>query len=328
MIQQDFYTGEPVNSGSPNNFQNPNIINTGPTAESEAASMASFGKYDYDPSMRQATVTMPVQLTGGFGGTFNPYPNGGGIGAPPPPQFGGIPPYGYSPYGYYNPQPTYNYYRPYPTGDQMQFPPQQPCQTFQQPTTCHIPGINFSGEYLPPADYEQRITEMQMEYFSRQQELEAKQEVDRQSSVYGYGNMYGYNYYGIPYYNPYQYNALNNEFQSRIKAMQDEARENRLKFNLNIFILRNFVQQFFEMFRRSLRIFILPCFPVEWTCLPDFIKNENLMNIVRLLESVDYIFLAHSFFPFVLFTVSRTAPRYLDHLLKIFRLSPDQNSSL
>lgn len=240
MIQQDFYTGEPVNPGSPNNFQNPNIINTGPTAESEAASMASFGKYDYDPSMRQATAAMPVQLTGGFGGTFNPYPNGGGIGAPPPPQFGGIPPYGYSPYGYYtgygyyNQQPTYNYYRPYPTGGQIPFPPQQPCQTFQQPTTCHIPGVNFSGEYLPPADYEQRITEMQMEYFSRQQELEAKQEVDRQSSVYGYGNMYGYNYYGIPYYNPYQYNALNNEFQSRIKAMQDEARENRLKFNLNI----------------------------------------------------------------------------------------------
>lgn len=56
MIQQDFYTGEPVNPGSPNNFQNPNIINSGPTAESEAANMASFGKYDYDPSMRQATA--------------------------------------------------------------------------------------------------------------------------------------------------------------------------------------------------------------------------------------------------------------------------------
>ena len=134
MIQQDFYTGDPVDSGSPNTFQNPISIYTGPTAESEAASMASFGKYDYDPSMRQATVTMPVQHTGGFGGTFNPYPNGGGIGAPPPPQFGGIPPYGYSPYGYYTgygsfyPHTTYNYSRPSRTGRPIKFPPKQPWQ--------------------------------------------------------------------------------------------------------------------------------------------------------------------------------------------------------
>ena len=229
MIQQDFYTGEPVNSGSPNNLQNSNIINTGLSAESEAANMASFGKYDYDPSMRQASAVMPVQLSGGFGGVFNPYyPNSRGIGAPPPPQY-----YGYNYGGYYNPQPTYNNYRPYKTYP-YGLPPQYQYQQPQQPTTYHIPGVNFFGEYLPPADYEQRITEMQMEYFSRQQELEAKQEVDKQGSVYGYGNMYGYNYYGIPYYNPYQYNALNNEFQSKIKAMQDEARENRLKFNLNI----------------------------------------------------------------------------------------------
>ena len=225
MIHEDFYTGEPVNSGSPANFPDTNIINTGPGAEVEAANMASFGKYDYDPSMRQ--MTMPVQLTGGFGGTFNPYPNMG-IGAPPPPQPG----YGYNPYGYYyNPQPTYNYYRPY---GQVPFPQQQYYQQPQQPTTYQIPGVNISGEYLPPANYEKIISEMQMEYFSRQQDLEAKQEVDRQSSVYGYGNMYGYNYYGIPYYNPYQYSSLNNEFQSRIRAIQEEARENRLNFNLHI----------------------------------------------------------------------------------------------
>lgn len=226
MIHEDFYTGEPVDeTGSLPSFQNPNVINTGPTAESEAASMASFGKYDYDPSTRQAIATTPVQL-GGYGGQFNPFPNGG-IGAPPP-QYGYGYNYGYNPY--MNPQPTYNFYRPYGMYQQPQY--QQ--QRYQQPTTYHIPGINISGEYMPPSDYQERITEMEMEYFSRQQDIDARQTVDRQNSVYGYGNGFGYNYYGIPYFNPYQYNALNNEFQSKIKAMQDEARENRLQFNMQI----------------------------------------------------------------------------------------------
>ena len=229
MTHEDFYTGEPVDSGSLPKFQNPNIINTGPTADQEAASMASFGKYDYDPGMRQMTY-QPVPLTGGFGGTFNPYC--GGIGAPPSQGYYGY----YNPnMGMMNPQPTYNYYRPYgQQGIGFGFPPQQTYQQPQQPTTYHIPGVGQSGEYLPPTDFEEKSIEMQMEYFQKQQELQAKQDVDRQNSVYRYGGGYGFNYYGVPYYNPYQYNALNIEFQSRIKAMQDEARANRLAFDLNI----------------------------------------------------------------------------------------------
>lgn len=230
MIHEDFYTGEPVESGSLPKFQNPNIINTGSTADAEAASMASFGKYDYEPGARQMFQTAPVQLSGGFGGVFNPFPNGGGIGAPPPTQYGYYPNMGMP--GYMNPQPTYNFYRPY--GQAPMFPQQQVYQQPQMPTTYHIPGIGYSGQFLPPADYEQQIIEMQMEYFDRQQHIDAKQEVDKQGTAYGYGNNYGFNYYGMPYYNPYQYNALNNEFQSRIRAMQDEARQNRLNFDMNI----------------------------------------------------------------------------------------------
>lgn len=232
MRQEDFYTGEPVNSGSLPNFQNENIINTSPSAEVEAANMASFGKYDYDAFSRN--MNAPMQFNGGYGGQFNPYGYGGGIGSPP--QFGYGYNYGYNPqmqYGYYNQQPTYNYYRNNSYGYNTPFMQQQ-YQQPEQPTTYHIPGVNLGGEYLPPLDYEQRIHDMQMEYFYRQQDMEAEQDVKRQGSVYGYGNMWGNNYYGVPYYNPYQYNSLNSEFQSRIKAMQDEARENRLQFNLNI----------------------------------------------------------------------------------------------
>ena len=56
MIHEDFYTGEPVNSGSPANFPDTNIINTGPGAEVEAANMASFGK--------KLTVGVSVPLIG------------------------------------------------------------------------------------------------------------------------------------------------------------------------------------------------------------------------------------------------------------------------
>lgn len=222
MMHEDFYTGEPDITGSPLNFTNENIINTGGDAVLEAANMASFGKYDYSAGARQSNFTAPVAPFngGGFGGNFNPYQQQGfqgGIGAPPPQYWG-------------NPQPTYNYYRPY---GQYQQPYQQP--QYQQQTTYHIPGINISGEYMPDVNFESQITEMELEYFNRQQETDAKQIVDRQGSVYGgYNNGYGMNYYGMPYYNPYQYNSLNNEFQSRVNKMKDDARQRRLDYNLNL----------------------------------------------------------------------------------------------
>lgn len=223
MRQEDFYSGEPVITGSPPLFaQNEGmIINTSQNTDSEAASMASFGKYDYDPGSRVAMV--PVSIYPGAQG-YNPQPTYG-IGAPPP-QYG----YGYggyyTPYG--NPQPTYrNYQQP-----MWGYPQQQ--QQPQIPKTVHIPGININGEYMPPSDYQERIDSMEMEYFSKRMDQEAKQSVDRQTSVYGGGYGYGYNYYGMPYFNPYQYNALNNEFSQRIEQMKDEARENRMQFNLQI----------------------------------------------------------------------------------------------
>ena len=222
MVHEDFYSGEPVEETGSSNFAFPvagkNIIDTGASSEVEAANAAGFGKamYDYDPAQRAAAIqTAPVPLVGGYSGQFNPYqPNyGRGIGAPPP-WVGG-----YSPYG--NPQPSYGYYRP----------PQQ--QRPEMPTSVRINPLNMFGEFLPNADWEEQVAKMQMEYFTRQQDIDAKQMAERSNSVYGYGG-YGYNYYGIPYVNPYQYNSLNNEFMSRIEQMRNDARQARVDFSMNL----------------------------------------------------------------------------------------------
>lgn len=223
MKHEDFYSGEPVESGSPNFFQSPsNVIDTGATnQEVEAANMASFGRYDYDPAARAAMIqTAPVPLSGGgYGGYFNPYqqpPYGGGIGAPPP-WYGP----GYSPWG--NPQPSYQYYRPY----QQQSPP-------QMPTQYTIPPLSFGNEFLPNADFQEQLDKMQVEFYMRQQDIEAKQAAERQNSAYGSPYGYGYNYYGIPYYNPYQYNSLIKEYSSKLDAMKQEAQQRRTDFNIRL----------------------------------------------------------------------------------------------
>ena len=222
MRQTDFYTGEPVETGSPPI-----------SAEQQAAEMASFGKYDYDPSMRQSSV-----VPGGYGYTW-----GGGIGMPPP---------GYSPYG--NPMPTYQQY--YMGGNPVYNNPYNPYynqqyyqRQYNPPSTFTVPGLSPFGEYLPPADWEDRVEDMKMEYVSRRIDEEAKSEVDMQSqgSVYGYnpGFYGGYNYYGAPYWNPYRYNSINSEFSHRIEQLRDEARENRMQFTMQIARLaHNFTHQY------------------------------------------------------------------------------------
>lgn len=234
IVKEDFYSGEPVITGSPPSFSSDMIIGQGTTPEEiDAAGMASFGKYDYDPGMR-TVVSSPVSIYPGQDG-YNMYPQG--IGANPYGQ--------YSQYG--NLQPTYGQFRtgaPNPVLQPGYYPGgyggsfygspyyQNPYQ--QRPTTYDIPGISPFGEYLPPADYEQRITEIQMEYYNKQQEVEAKSEVDRASQQSYYGGYYGYNYYGVPFYNTYQYNGINSELVQEVEKLKEEARENRMQFNLNM----------------------------------------------------------------------------------------------
>ena len=218
MIETDFYSGNPSNLPPPADNQQ----------ESDAAAMASFGKYDYDPGMR-AMAQQQMIYPGGYG--FNNAMN------PPSPY--GAPlqglgsPYRYSPYG--NVQPTYGVYQPnmytqpYPYNMNPGAYQQQ-----QAPTLVHIPGVGMNGEYLAPPDIQEKIDKLQMEYWKAIQEKDAKDSVDRRNSVYGYNSYGGYNYYGVSYYNPYQYNSINMELSKQIDEIKQSAKEARILFDENL----------------------------------------------------------------------------------------------
>ena len=210
MKREDFFTGEPVEDGSPPFSQNY-------ISENEAIQNASFGKYDYDPGNR--IMSQPVNVfPGGYG--YSTSPNGYNGYYPNQPQVGlGANPYQY---GYYNPQSSYYY--------------QQTQQQTPQEITFYVQPVNFSGEYLPSMGFEEEIEQMKRDYWTRSLEKSAEDSVNRQQQNFGYyGGYYnGNNYYGTPFYNPYQYNSLDSEISRRAQEMEDEARENRKRFNLNI----------------------------------------------------------------------------------------------
>lgn len=211
LQQVDFYTGEPV-TGSPNN-----------SPPDDAAQMASFGKWDYDPNYRsqvmmnqQPCYQQPImqQFPGGYGYNTNPNP-GQGFMNPPVIGLGSNP--------YYN---------------QQQTPYQQMLQQQQAlPSTVVIPALNRNGQYLPPLDIEERIDQLEIDIWKSQEEQTAKQNVDRMMNGGGYQYPYmnnGFNYYGTPYYNPYSYNHVDSQFQTEISKIQDQAREARIEFDTRI----------------------------------------------------------------------------------------------
>ena len=208
MIREDFFTGEPVDTGSP-------VLD-----ESVAADMASFGSYSYDPAQRQQMMmsTAPYynsrQQPGGVGIGYNPY----------------MQPRGYQYQGYYNPM--YGGYNPY-----YQYPYQQQ-QQYHQPEYIQykIEPLNPSGEYIAPIGLDDKINELYLKYMGKEIEVQAQQAVERSRSGYGNNSYYGgYNYYGAPYYyNPYSYNQVNIELQNELNQIKEEARQNRFDFNFNL----------------------------------------------------------------------------------------------
>ena len=222
MITEDFYTGEPVDTGSPNLFDNKKD-------EMEAANMASFAKYDYDPGMRANNFVSP----GGYG-----YMPQYGIGAMPNPMFTNQPNPALAPGGPFGFSNQFGWGNMPGWGMQPMYTPPvyQPQQ--ELPETIHIPGINLSGEYLMDKDIDDRIEKLKAEYIMKKEEIDAKKHVDSSNngsnSVYGYGNMWGLNYYGASYYNPYQYNSLNQYISKELDSIKDEARENRMAFQLQL----------------------------------------------------------------------------------------------
>jgi hypothetical protein len=193
MIREETFMGELVETSSPQ------------ISEIEAIENASFGKYDYDPAARQASMIYPGQY--GYSGSFNGYMN--------PPGYNGI---GMSPpgFGFGNPlfqNPQYQYY-------QQQYQPPQEIKSF-------IPPVNFGGEYLPSLDWEEKVNGLIAKY-SEMQEEEFVERVMNGQKGYGYGN----NYYGTPYFSPYgNFSPLSREISQVVEEMKAEARESRIEFN-------------------------------------------------------------------------------------------------
>lgn len=208
MKKEDMYGGESLELGSPPNEQY--------ASYSEAISNAGFGKYLYDPAQR--LMSQPVNLfPGGYG--YSTHPN------PGPQQYYTSPPIGLGSNPYMGGQ-MYSPYRPNPVFQQP-FYQQQP-----QEITYFIKPVNFSGnEFLPSDNYEDEIEKLKLKYWMEEQENAAKNTNGYSTNQY-YG--YGTNYYGVPYYNPWQYNSVNSEIQQKITELENEARENRIQMNMNL----------------------------------------------------------------------------------------------
>ena len=201
------------------------------TSELEAVNNAGFGKYNYDPATRLSMQQPnPVYLPGWQGYStssnptfnntygynyYNPYMNNLNVGL-------GANPYIYNNMGG-NPY-IYNSNMGNPAFSMGYIQPQQP-----RSLTMHIPAYNPGGEYMPLVGFQDKIDDLQKEFWIKEQEQSAK------SNFNNYNN-YGYNYYGNPYYsgNYYGMNSLRNEANTIINQMQSEARENRRQFNIRM----------------------------------------------------------------------------------------------
>lgn len=196
----DYYSGEVINNSTMR-----------PVDEQMAEQFASFGQYNYGVNNINPS---PYNTQYGLGGT-----NG---------------------FQYYNPMgnanPAFNYMnqmgmQPYQQQYQQQIP--------QGDITYDIPGLSFGNDYLPPAGYEDIIEQLQFQYWQEILNAEAKQEVQSlqqgvQYDIYG-RPISNYNYYGYPYqYNPYQYNSYIEKYRDKLKDIEEEARERRIKLNINL----------------------------------------------------------------------------------------------
>jgi hypothetical protein len=226
MERVDFYSGEPVNE-------------YGAQTEDEkiAEEFASFGRTYYE-ELRANNVN-PGAYNNNYGGwnqpnyNMNPYAynNGWNNGWNQNYNYGWNNQYvpGYQNYNMGNPAYAY-----------MQQMGMQPYSYQQQNVpqgdiTYDIPGLSFGNDYLPPAGYEDTIAEMEQEFLRERIENEAKAVVNNfqrnQYGANGYNN--GYNYYGTPYHNPYTYTDYN-KYQTRLDEMKEEARERRIRLNINL----------------------------------------------------------------------------------------------
>ena len=218
MIREETFMGELVNPSSPQ------------ISESEAISNASFGQYNYSPGSQ---YTYPGQY--GYNSDISRYTNPPPIGIGSPVTFSATP---CTPqYGYYQNMPAFGGVPQMNPAFAWQNRLYQQQSMFQEPQQfkSFIKPVGINGEFLPPADFEERLSKLMRDYWVRQEEEDVERRMQQQS-MYGYNNSWGgYNYYGTPYYSPYQgYSRLQQEVAQLIEDMKAEAREARIEFNKNL----------------------------------------------------------------------------------------------
>lgn len=210
MIREETFMGELVNPSSPQ------------ISEAEAISNASFGKYDYDPGSRVMQFAYPGQ----YGYNSNDISR---YTSPPPIGIGS------NPYMAYNPNmPAFGMPQANPAFTWQNRLYQQQ-SVFQEPQQLRsfIKPVGINGEFLPPADFEERLSELVRHYWMKQEEEDVERKMKTQN-MYGYNNSWS-NYYGTPYYSPYYgYSSLQSEVSQLIEDMKEEAREARIEFNKNL----------------------------------------------------------------------------------------------
>lgn len=234
MRREDFFTGEVLTGTSPQISE----IST-----EEAINNASFGKYDYEPGSR---LMQPISINpGGYG--YNPNQN-----FMNPPMYNGYQMYSggyqqnYNPYyynGYYQ-QPNMGYNPYYNNYYNNQYQQQQYYQQqMQQEVRTFIEPVNLSGsEYLPPMNYEDQIEQLKIDYWVKEQEEIGRVAVNNNNGFYN-----GYNYYGAPFYNPFQYNSYTSEISNKIEQMKEQAKENRINLNIQLSMLaHNYLRETYD----------------------------------------------------------------------------------
>lgn len=140
-------------------------------------------------------------------------------------------------YGYYN-QPNYTQYgygyNAYGGAGQgnpaFGFAGNQP-NVVAQDVTVDIPAVNPSGSiYLLPSDYEDRIFDLEWQYWWEMQQSTAEQQMAQPQFGYGYPN-----YYGMGYTQPFVYNNYNgNKYIEEAKEILEKAKQDRIEMNINL----------------------------------------------------------------------------------------------
>lgn len=97
---------------------------------------------------------------------------------------------------------------------------------------------SLGGEYMPPANYQNKIANMQLDYMCKEIEEDVRLDHERKNMKYGESNVYGVNnFYGNPYFGYYGADAIRGNVIQEIETFKNEARERRKEFDIGLYTM-------------------------------------------------------------------------------------------